>query len=296
MIGIMIVALSAVAFSAMTLTGKFIQSLGVSTNTMLFLRFFLSSAYLGLYFLIKKVPFYKDFIKIKKSLFLCTFTYILMSASFFFSLTLIPAGLATMLLYTFPIHVLYFSYIIKNEPITKNKIYPLTITLMGVILTTGLFSKGISFNGIGIVLASLSAVFYSLYVMFIDDMVKEVNPYTSSFYIFGTSSMGFLALAIVTSTLVIPRDINVLALFIIISFLSLVALVALSKGIELIGPTKTSIVSTIEPLSTLTFGAIIYNEIITPISVVGGLLIILGIVILRLQERIVQTEKILFRE
>jgi drug/metabolite transporter (DMT)-like permease len=296
MIGIMIVALSAIAFSAMTLTGKYIQSLGVSTNSMLFLRFFLSAAYLGGYFLIKKVPLLKDFMKIKKSLFLCTFTYILMSASFFFSLTLIPAGLATMLLYTFPIHVLYFSYIIKKEPITKDKIYPLTVTLIGVILTTGLLSKGIAFNSFGMVLACLSAVFYSLYLMFIDDMVKEVSPYTSSFYIFGTSSMGFLAIAFMTSTLVMPKDIQVLALFIIISFLSMVALVALSKGIELIGPTKTSIVSTIEPLSTLTFGAIIYKEVITPITVVGGLLIIMGIVILRLQERRVQTERILFRE
>jgi drug/metabolite transporter (DMT)-like permease len=59
-----------------------------------------------------------------------------------------------------------------------------------------------------------------------------------------------------------------------------VAVTTFLMGIKLIGPTRASVLSTIEPVVTVVLAAILFGESIGPMTVVGGALILAGAIML----------------
>jgi len=281
--GILFIILSAISFGIMPILAKLSYRGGANTYTTLFLRFFFAAIML-LYYLRSKGISLK---LARKQLFLViiigVFGFTLSSISLFMSYNYISIGMATMIVYTYPAIVTLLSYLFYKEKIYPRKIVSLTISTIGIFV---LIDRGsVSFNLIGIILAGIAAVMYSLYVLGASHKeFRVINSYVLTFYISCASAVMMFMAAITTGNFNMHISFYALVAILLLALIStVVALMAFLEGVRIIGPSKASILSTIEPIVALTLGIIILGEPISVRIIIGSIMIVTSVVILTME-------------
>ena len=66
----------------------------------------------------------------------------------------------------------------------------------------------------------------------------------------------------------------------IVVFASLIPVVTFLAGLERVGPTNAAMLSTLEPVVTVVLAAWLFQERLKPITLVGGALILLAVILL----------------
>jgi drug/metabolite transporter (DMT)-like permease len=206
--------------------------------------------------------------------------------SFFTALTRAPAGLVALLLYLHPALVALLAAALLHERLTPVKLVALAIALAGMVLTiapalttpesvpagTGVVS------GIGFAIAA--AVFYSLYIIAGAWLGRRVDAFPVSTVVIASAAVLFIAAALVRGPQW-PQTPEGWVAVVAIALLSTVAAVTLYfAGLKLIGPTRASTLSTLEPLVTVTLAALVLGERIAPVQMAGGALILAAVVLL----------------
>jgi len=278
--GILFIILSAISFGIMPILAKLSYRGGANTYTTLFLRFFFAAIMLFYYLKSKGIS-----LKLaRKQLFLViiigVFGFTLSSISLFMSYNYISIGMATMIVYTYPAIVTLLSYMFYKEKIYPRKIVSLTISTIGIFV---LIDRGsVSFNLIGIILAGIAAVMYSLYVLGASHKeFRVINSYVLTFYISCASAIMMFLAAITTGNFNMHISFYALVAILLLALISTtVALMAFLEGVRIIGPSKASILSTIEPIVALTLGIIILREPISARIIIGSIMIVTSVVIL----------------
>lgn len=201
--------------------------------------------------------------------------YTLQSLSFFSAVQYIPTSMAALLLYTFPVFVAVLSYFVEGERLTKKTMVAMLITLVGLGFVLGLSFGGI--QPIGVTLALAAALFYSVYIVVGNRVVKGVSSYVTSAYIalFATISTFFIALADGGVDLSFAAE-GWWALAGIVVFSTVVAISFFFRGLQLIGSTKASVLSTLEPVVTFGFSALLFGEAFSLLQLLGGCAVLVG--------------------
>lgn len=89
-----------------------------------------------------------------------------------------------------------------------------------------------------------------------------------------------------TSNFVISINPYAIVAIVGISFIStVIALMAFLKGVKIIGASNAAVLSTLEPIVSIVLGVIILKEKITPIIILGSILILVSVVIITLGEK-----------
>lgn len=278
--GILYIILSACAFGIMPILAKLSYRGGANTYTTLFLRFFFAAIML-LYYLKSKGISMK---LTRKQLFLVliigVFGFTFTTVSLFMSYNYISIGMASMIFYTYPSIVTLLAYLVYKEKVYKRKIISLLISLVGIyiLIDTG----SVSFNLKGIILAGTATLLYSLYVLGASHKeFRNINSYVLTFYISCASAAVMFGAANFTSNFNIHISFYALVAILLLAFIStVVALMAFLEGVRIIGPSKASIYSIIEPIVGLILGTLILREPISARIVIGSIMIVLSVVVL----------------
>jgi len=278
--GILYIVLSACAFGIMPILAKLSYKGGANTYTTLFLRFFFAAIMLLYYLKSKGISLKLS----KKQLFLVliigVFGFTLTSSSLFMSYNYISIGMASMIFYTYPAIVTLLSYMFYKEKIHGRQIISLIISLIGIYILID--RRSVNFNLRGIVLAGIAALMYSLYVLGASNKdLKSINSYVLTFYISCASAVVMFISANATSNFKIHISFYALVAILLLALIStVVALMAFLEGVRIIGPSKASIFSTIEPIVALALGTLILHEPISSRIIMGSIMIIMSVVIL----------------
>ena len=164
----------------------------------------------------------------------------------------------------------------------SKKAISLCLALVGAFVIIGTkFSASV----IGIILALLSAVFYSVYILISSKVVKEDQGIQSSAFII----LGAMVVYGIFSIFVgfePPTQLKGLIAVILIAIVStVVAFWALFTGMEITGPSVASLVSTLEPVVTVISSVIILSEALTVNLIIGGLLVVGSLVVTMLPNK-----------
>lgn len=198
------------------------------------------------------------------------------------ALQYIPSATLTFLFYTYPAWVAVTAAIRRTEPLTGRRVLALVLSLVGIALMVGTPSSG-GLNPIGVLLALASALLYATYIPLLEHLGRDLPPSVTSVYasagaavilVGATLTQGGLAvrLAPLAWTMVI-------ALAVVCTVL---AFIAFLRGLAIIGPVRTAIVSTIEPLWAAVLGTVVLGQHLGPRTLIGGLLIATAVVLLQL--------------
>lgn len=238
---------------------------GVPVLVMLFFRYGLSVTLLSLWMLIKQESFKVS----RRELPLLMLLGLLFAGSsvfLFTSYAFIPSGLATTLVYLYPVFVALIMVLLRFYPSWQTWL-SIVATFGGILLLSSP-SAGAKIRLPGIVLAILSALSYAFYLVIVNrsKRIKKVSEHTLTLYALATGTLlfalirGFQGGSLVEGINSIADWANLLGLALVPTMISMLTLAVSSRYI---GPTKTSILGVFEPLTAILIGTMLFGEPLT---------------------------------
>jgi len=196
---------------------------------------------------------------------------------------LLPIGVATFILYLFPVLVAVMAPLILKEPTERITVLCLAIALGGTaLLSWGRISGASASSARGLAWGFGSAFFWALLVVLWKKLRETTSPLTIDLWTNAVAAVVFAGFAIPSTGLVTPSAWVVIAVFGSLSFggASLAYIYAL-KGVK---AQDAALLSYIEPVSAMILGFLALGESPTWLDLVGAALIVAaGALLLRLR-------------
>lgn len=197
-----------------------------------------------------------------------------------FAYNFIPAGMAIVLHFTYPVSVLLISMLLFKEKVTPLKLISLAAAIIGIVLmSSGGFSGEV--RPIGIVLALISGLTYALYFLAGRNAeYSKLDTGVSNIYITGSACLICLSMGLYGGRLELPAD---WFMWLILFFEALlgytVGLQLLLQGVRLIGSTTASALNTLEPAFASITSMIVFGETMGLLKGFGVVLVLLAAMI-----------------
>lgn len=288
--GYLNIIISAISFGLIPIFALYAYESGVTTTTLLFLRFSISAIVFFSYLFLKRKPWKITKKQLLSLIFLGGVLYTAQSSLYFTSVKYIPASLAALLLYLYPVIVAILSFFINKEKLSKRIILAIGISMMGIILVLG-FPKG-HISLIGLLFAGSSAFVYSIYIVIGNRVIKELQPIVTCAYVSLFSSISFSVLGMFSHTISFHFEkLGWLMVLCVAFFCGVIAMFTFFVGMEMIGPTKASILSMVEPVVTFIFSTLLFQQKISPIQMIGGMVVLFGAILVVLAREKNQSNK-----
>lgn len=289
-LGLVFALIAAAGMGIVPIFAKLAYSIGATPLTMLVIRFGLAAVILWGYLYWQKEIEKVEGKRLLSFLLLGLF-FGISSLLYFTAITMIPVPVATLLIYTAPAFVVIISVLIGDERITLNKLISLAIASVGLFLVLDLSVDTVNWKGILIGLGG--GFFYSLFVVGGNRFTAGSNPLLATAYTFPATFLFHLIVSVISNQLDLSLPPLVWGYGVLIAlFGSAVGIGFLYKAIQLIGASKTSIIAIMEPVVAIVLAAIIFNERMTLLQLIGGALIIGAIVIINLSKAETNSEEL----
>ena len=280
LIGIILVGISAASFGTFAVLGRYAYADGLDAPTILFLRFSLATLVLIPLLVVRRARLPRG-PSLARLVGMGAIGYVGQAMAYLTALKYASAGLVALLLYLYPIIVALLSAIVLREKITRPAALALTLAVIGLALTVGPEGGQLP----GILLAIAAAVIYSVYILVGNQVLKQVSPLMSSTIIFGSAAAVSGLLMLLAGGPHWPgSSAGWATIGAIVLIATVVAVVTFLAGLERIGPTSAALLSTLEPAVTVALAALLLGESLKPLSLLGGGLILLAVVLLTRSE------------
>lgn len=253
---------------------------GISTNSTLFYRFGLAVVMLGVMMAVQR----KSFALTRRELVTLAILGVFMSTSsttLYFSFNFMDVGIASTLLFVYPVMVAVIMATLFHEKVTAATVVAILLSLAGIALLnqTG---NGTSLSLWGVTLVMLSSLTYAIYIVVVNKSSLRMSSVKLTFYVllFGLFTIyGYtLAMGEMVQLLVTPKQWMYAAqLALMPTVLSLVLMVI---AVHDIGSTPTAIMGAIEPITAVAIGVLVFGENFTPRLALGIVLILTAVLLI----------------
>lgn len=274
-LGVSCILISTLGFGLYSILGKYAFAGGAGLPTILFVRFTLAA----LFFWIVTIAV-EGFPRLSIRTWLTLWGmgglgYSLMAGLYLTSVRFIPASLAALLLYAYPIIVTVISVSMKLENKSKLKLLGLMLSSIGLLLVLGIALKGI--NLMGVFLALGAAFIYAIYIIVGQHVLQKTTALVSTSVISTAAALTYGIIGLPLSAATWNLSCNTwLIIGGIALFSTIIAMWTFFEGMKHIGATSASIISTLEPVMTVILAIVLFHEQFQLIQAVGGLLIVSG--------------------
>ncbi|MBA2372704.1 MAG: DMT family transporter [Chloroflexi bacterium] len=218
------------------------------------------------------------------------------AGTYYAGLETVPAALAGILVYTYPVIVALLSIRFATRLHGRRPWIALVLALLGVALAVGSIDVATAPPVLGLALVMISPVIYSVWIILAarlsgersdrlgheaSGMVASDAAVTTAIMISATAA-GYLVASFVSGRAVGPGAIpsaawpGLLAIAFLSSFLAIQTFYA---GSRRIGAAQAALVSTVEPVITVVLAWLVLSQGLEPLQFVGGALILVGVVL-----------------
>jgi drug/metabolite transporter (DMT)-like permease len=212
--------------------------------------------------------------------------YSAQAGAYFGALQRIDPGLLGFLLYTYPAIVTVAAIRIGRAQPSRRTATALALTSAGLVLVLVAAGAG-TLDPIGTLLGLTAAAVYSTYILTSQGITARIGPVVLSTLICTGATVTLTTGSLVAGDLkpgaVTPAGFVWLVAIAVISTVAAVAL--FFAGLDRVGPTAASILSTFEPLVTVVLASLAFGDMLTPLQLFGGFLILGGVVTLNVRRR-----------
>lgn len=272
--------LAGVSYGLNPLFGKPLLDGGVPVLSMLFFRYAISVAILGVWMILRHESFRVNGRELRLLILLgCLFAS--SSVFLFESYRFIPSGLATTFVYLYPVFVALIMVGLHVYP--KWQVWvSIVATIIGVVLLSWP-AAGVQIHWLGIVLAAMSALSYAVYLVIVNrsQQIRHISEHQLTFYALLVGAIAFLVYLLIDGTPVLQgidttsEAMNLIGLAI---FPTMIAMLTIAISTRMIGPTKTSVLGAFEPVTAILIGTLVFSEPLT-LNIVAGIVICIAAVL-----------------
>jgi drug/metabolite transporter (DMT)-like permease len=274
--GVLWIVLSAAGFGAMAIFAKIAYREEVSLTSMLFLRFTIAGLLLAAWGLWQGMrwPRGKDLLWVAA---MGAIGYVGQAFCYFSALKYASAGLVGLLLYLYPAIVTVLSAWVFRRRIGAARGWAVAAALAGTALTVG---GDLQSQPLGILFGIGGALIYSIYIIAGEGVMPRVVALPAATVVMLSAAVVYGGAASAEG-LALPGSIEAwLAVLAIAIFSTLLAILGFFKGLEKLGASDASTLSTLEPLVTIGLAMLVLGETITGVQMAGGALILAAVIYL----------------
>ncbi len=268
---------SGVCFGFLGLFGKFLLRDGVLPGELLTLRFLAAALIMFFVLLIRqpsKLRYSKDQILSCALLGICG--YAVFAFCFFSALQGLSASLTVLLLYTYPAVVALGAWAFFGEKIPREHLLAFPLAGLGLL---GLVWGEFSIQSLGALAFGIGAsLVYALYILLSSRLLRNLDPMVSApgIQLFAGLTLGILYLRSPTRAwAILEADWHLILGIAVIS--TALAMSLFLAGLQKLQSWEVSLLSTTEPLMGVALGALILNEALRPVQILGAGAIILSL-------------------
>jgi len=270
--------LAAVCYGTNPLGALPLYEEGVNTSSVLFYRFALATIMLGIMLLIERKSFTlnKHDLKILSSLGLL---FAVSSITYYQSFHFIEAGIASTILFVYPVMVAIIMACCFHERVTPTSVISIILSLVGI----GLLYHGdtnVSINLTGFIFVLLSALSYAIYIVVVNQSDIHMSSIKLTFYVLLFCMLSLVAYSFTSPELTLQLPPSPRA-WLYACWLGLVptvlSLVLMTISVHEVGATPTAIMGALEPFTAVAIGVIIFSESLTVRLTVGIITILVAV-------------------
>ncbi|MBR1850857.1 MAG: DMT family transporter [Bacteroidales bacterium] len=207
------------------------------------------------------------------------------SLTLYLSFHHIAAGVASTLLFTYPVMTAVIMALFFGERITLRTASSIALSLVGVVLLYWGGAEG-RLSTLGVVLVLISALTYAVYIIVVGRSQLRMSPFKINFYVLIYCTLGALLYSLLSGTpITLPQTGRS---WFFVGWLAVVpaimALVMMVYSAKYLGSTPTAILGALEPLTAVMIGVLVFAEPFTLNLAIGIVLILSAVVIIALKK------------
>lgn len=279
--GIICGILAAVCYGTNPLGALPLYEEGVNTSSVLFLRFSIATLILGVVMIANR----KSFAVTRGELTTMASLGALMAVSsltYYQSFRYMDAGIASTILFVYPVMVAVIMATFFREKVTATTITSIILALAGIgLLYRG--DAGISLSMTGVMLVMVSSLTYAVYIVIVNQSEIRMSIVKLTFYVLLICSMCLFAYSFTSSDLHLMLPPSPRAWF-FACWLGLVptvlSLLFMTIAVHEVGATPTAIMGALEPLTAVAIGVMAFGEAFTLRLCVGIVLILAAVLLI----------------
>jgi Predicted permease, DMT superfamily len=254
---------------------------GMNTDSVLFFRYLLAIPIIGIMIVARGRNFKLSGVKDVGALIIMGMLMAISSLTLFQSYNYMDIGIASTLLFVYPVLVALIMWFVYKERISLLTAICILVTLGGVAL---LFKggDGVSLNLIGVLFVFASSLSYAIYIVAINNKrLQKIATLKITFYVLVFGIFLFATRLLVNDNLCMPEKfihwVYILALAI---FPTTISFLCSTLAVQYVGATVTAILGALEPVTALFFGMAIFGERLSLREWVGVFLIIIAVTVI----------------
>lgn len=227
------------------------------------------------------------------------FTLAIFNSLWTFSVQYNGAAVATMMAFSSPAMTAILSRIVLKEKFSRLKILSILLSLAGIVLVAGAYDISVwNLNPLGIIFGLLSGLLFAIYNLegkHASD--TKIDTWTALLYSFSWATVFLLFFNLGNDLFITGKAPFADLLWLgdsstgwgILFFLGVVPTLGgfglYTLSIRYLSPTTSNLIATLEPAFTAIWAYLFLSELLNPIQLAGGMLVLFGVLLLRFGER-----------
>ena len=281
-VGALLCLLSAAGFGAMAIFGKLAYEQGVTTLTLLTVRFTLASVIFAV--VLAARPSVGASLRdggrraVLTGIGLGAIGYATQAGLFFAALQRLDASLLALVLYTYPAWVMLASFALGREHPTRPRVAALGLSSCGLVLLLAGAAAG-ALDAAGIAMGVGAALAYTAYILVADR--TELPPLALTVLVCAGAAGTLSVVGVLSGSLQLgfpARGWLWLGLIAVCS--TAVPIVAFFAGLARVGPSTAAILSSAEPVVTVVLAYLAFSEVLSVVQLAGASLVLGAAVLL----------------
>jgi drug/metabolite transporter (DMT)-like permease len=276
--GIALASLSAVCFGTLPIFAKYAYEDGAEPIALLAARFSASTVLLAVFAAIAKRSITLPGPRALRIFLLGALGYAFESALFFAALTRAPAAVVSLVFYSYPLWTNLGGFATGLERFQPRSLVALGLAGAGIALIFSLPQTPVA----GLLLALASAIAVTVYYLFAQVFVREVDPLPAAIHTAAGAAVSLTAVGLATGerlpAAALPEAAG-------LGLVTAVAFVCLYAAVAAIGSAKTAITHMLEPVTTVVLAGLLLGDEITTRIIIGAALIVSALPILAGRKR-----------
>lgn len=253
---------------------------GITANSTLFYRFGLAALILAMMMIAGR----KSFAVNRHELLTLAVLGILMgssSSSLYISFNFMDVGIASTLLFVYPIMVAVIMALFFRERVTTSTILSILLSLAGIALLNRT-ADGTALSTLGVTLVMVSSLTYAVYIVIVNKSTLRMSSIKLTFYVllFGLLTILGYTFAMGEHVQLLTTPVQWMYAFQLALLPTVLSLVLMVIAVHDIGSTPTAIMGALEPMTAVAIGVVCFGEAFTARLAVGILLILTAVILI----------------
>lgn len=271
---------AAVCYGTNPLGALYLYEDGINANSVLFYRFALAVVMLGMLMAARR----KSLKVSRRELsLLCALGVVFSTSSItlYFSFCFMDAGIASTLLFVYPVMVAVIMALLFKERLPAVSVFAIMLALSGIaMLYHG--DGGATLSTRGVMFVMFSSLSYAVYIVVVNKSPLRMSSMKLTFYV-----LFFGMLTVLTNSFITGLHIQMLTTprmwscaFMLALLPTVFSLVLMTISVHETGSTPTAVMGALEPLTAVVIGVAVFGEQLTPRLAAGIVLILTAVIMI----------------